>query len=174
MPDDLFSKDAEYTIDSCSLMAIFNDTPWISKKINPGLWERVRELITDGTIMSHTAVLAEIKKDGTKGQELYDWAHANEHVFKDYELIIEGDIIKTMSAKYKNFVNNGGKPSAEYADPWLIAQAKSKKLTIISEETWSGSLDLAKHKLPNVCGDPLFGVRCINLWGLASERSWVF
>jgi hypothetical protein len=50
-------------------MAPFNDEPWTSKKTTPGLWERIAALIEDGTIVSHAQVLAEIKKDGTKGEE---------------------------------------------------------------------------------------------------------
>lgn len=174
MLDDLFSKPAEYTIDSCSLMAIFSETPWVSKNTNPGLWDRVRQLIADGIIISHAEVLAEIKKDGKKGEELYDWAHANEHTFKQHEEDTEGEIIRSMSAKYKIFVNNAGKPTDAYADPWLIAQAKRNKLKIISEERRTGSSDPAKHKLPNVCDDPLFGIKCLTLWELTKERNWIF
>jgi len=62
----LFSKAAVYTIDSCSLMAMFNDEPWTSKSITPGLWERVAGLIAEGIIISHMEVLAEIKTDGNR------------------------------------------------------------------------------------------------------------
>ncbi|MBI5220442.1 MAG: DUF4411 family protein [Candidatus Liptonbacteria bacterium] len=174
MPGDLFSKPAEYTIDSCSLMSIFSETPWISKSVNPGLWERIKELMAEGVIISHAEVLAEIKKDGKKGEELYNWAHANEHIFKNHDEDIEGKIIRSMSVTYKVFVNNKNKASDVYADPWLIAQAKLHKLKIISEETHSGSTDPENYKLPNVCDDPLFGVKCLNLWELVTERGWTF
>jgi hypothetical protein len=51
--DDLFSKPPEYTIDSCALMAIFNDESWTSKKITPGLWERISVLMGAGVIIYH-------------------------------------------------------------------------------------------------------------------------
>lgn len=174
MPDDLFSKPAVYTIDSSSLMAIFSDTPWVSKNTNAGLWDRIQMMINEGIIVSHVEVLAEIKKDGKKGEELFDWAHSHEYVFKKYEENLEGQIIRNMSARYKQFVNNGGKPSEAHADPWLIAQAKRRKLVIISEETLSGSADPARWKLPNVCADPSFGVQCINLWALTQQQNWKF
>jgi len=170
--DNLFSKPAEYTIDSCSLMAMFNDEPWTSKKTTPGLWERISALIADGVIISHAEVLAEIKKDGQKGEELFNWANVNVHIFKAHAIEIEGPIIRSMSAKYNTFVTNYGKTADAYADPWLIAQAKSKGLKIITQETSSGSPK--KPRLPNVCNDPAFNVKCINLLELTIERQWVF
>lgn len=122
---DLYSKPAEYTIDSSSLMAMFNDEPGTSKKVIPGLWERVSQLIGEGIIISHAEVLVEIKKDGKKGEELFNWANANKHVFKAHDEHPEGAVIKGMSSRYRAFVNNYGKPSDAYADPWLIAQANA-------------------------------------------------
>jgi len=174
MPDDLFSQPPEYTIDSSSLMEIFGVTSWASKKIIPGLWEKVEELITQGIIISHTEVLAEIKKDGTKGEELFNWAHAHEHVFQTHQFETEGKIIRSMSSKYKAFVNNTGKASDIFADPWLIAQAKIRGLKIISEENRSGSKDPARFKIPNVCDDTEFGIKCLKLYDLTQERGWKF
>ncbi len=77
-----------------------------------------------------------------------------------------------MSSKYKQFVNQ--KINNVNADPWLVAQAKNLGLKLISEETFSNSPDLAKHKIPNVCRDPLFKVDCINLSELVRERGWTF
>jgi hypothetical protein len=169
---DLFSKPAEYTIDSSSLMAMFNDEPWTSKRITPGLWERVSSLISEGVIISHAEVLAEIKKDGVKGEELFSWANANATIFISHDVLGEGAIIRSMSPRHKWFVNNGGKPNEAYADPWLIAQAKCKKLKIISQETRSGNQ--SKPKLPNVCEGPLFNIRCLSLLDLVTEQKWTF
>lgn len=172
MANDLFSKPALYTIDSSSLIAIFGDESMLSKKYIPGLWDRILDLINQGVIISHVEVFHELKKDGTKGEELFEWARANEAVFRDYKWEAEGRIIKTMSPKYNGFVN--AKISSIHADPWLVAQAKSKKIKIISEETMSYSADVKKYKLPNVCADPAFDVGCIDLWGLTKEQNWKF
>lgn len=140
MSDNLFAKQPQYTIDSCALMAIFNNEPWVSKDANPGLWRRIEALVLEGIIISHAEVLAEIKKDGKKGEALYAWAHTHETIFQPHRENVEGDIIRAMSVKYKVFVANKGDRSSSYADPWLIAQAKSRKLKIISQEKLSGSL----------------------------------
>lgn len=167
----LFTKSAEYTIDSSALMAMFNDEPWTSKKVNAGLWERIADLINEGVIISHAEVLAEIKKDGVKGEELFNWAHSNVAIFKPHDEE-EGKIIGTMSGHYGEFVNNYGKPSDAHADPWLIAQAKTRGLKIISQETPSGNPKTPK--LPNVARDPQYGVPVLDLWRLANERGWQF
>src|SRR3989344_4465293 len=124
MGSDLFSKPATYTIDSSSLMAMFDDSPWTSQKVTPGLWARVSELIGSGVIISHAEVLLEIKKDGEKGEELYSWAQNNKHIFKDYNEHAEGKIIRSMSTRFKGFVN--AKINHVHADPWLVAQAKHR------------------------------------------------
>jgi hypothetical protein len=170
--DDLFSEPPIYTIDSCALMAMFNDELWTSKRTTPGLWNRVATLIADGTIISHAEVLAEIKTDGIKGEELFTWANAHKAVFKAHDTHSEGDLIRSMSAKYRDFVNNYGKARDVYADPWLIAQAKTLSLKIISQETSSGNP--RTPKLPNVCSDPAFRVPCLNLFQLSRDMDWKF
>lgn len=172
MNENLFTKPPRYTIDTSSLIEIFGTEKMVSKRYTPGLWEGILDLIAQGVIVSHIEVLNEIKKDGNKGEELYDWAHANKHIFRDYDWINEGRVIRSMSPKYESFVN--GKTSHVHADPWLVAQAKFSGLTIISEEQPSGSKDVTRHKLPNVCADPLFNVKCINLLGLIREQGWTF
>jgi len=172
MQGDLFKKPPEYVIDSCSLMDIFNDTPWVSKEVNPGLWQAVSEMIENGIIISHAEVFAEIKTDGKKGTELFDWAQENSDVFKPHNILKEGEVIRSMTSKYKAFVNN--KVGSVHADPWIIAQAKVFGLKIITEETMSGSSNPEKFKIPNVCQDPKFNIPCLNLWELTMERGWKF
>jgi hypothetical protein len=173
MQVDLFSKPAQYTIDSCSLMDIFNDAPvWTSKAITPGLWSRIESMIADGTIISHIEVFQEIKTDGKKGVELYDWAQLNKQIFRDHRPEIEGPVIAQMTAKYSEFVN--GKLGSAHADPWLIAQAKCDGLKVITEETFSGSARPSGIRIPNVCADQLFGVKTLNLIELAQEQGWQF
>jgi PIN domain nuclease of toxin-antitoxin system len=172
MEGDLWSKPPLYTIDSCSLIDIFGSEKMVSKDITPGLWKKILELIEQGVIVSHIEVFQEIKKEGTKGEELYDWTHMNPTIFKDYDWAQEGPIIRVMSPKYDAFVN--AKVGNIHADPWLIAQAKSRKITLITEEKFSTSPNVKKHKLPNVCSDPLFNVKSIDLVGLIKEQGWKF
>jgi hypothetical protein len=172
MTDDLFSKPAEYTIDSSSLMAIFGDEPWTSKKITTGLWRNVSALIEQGIIISHEEVLLEIKKDEDKGEELFTWAHAHNQVFRPHDERGEGAVIRLMSTEFKDFVNR--KLDHVYADPWLIAQAKHRGIKIISEERLSTSPHPKNWAIPNVCADSAFQVVCLDLWGLAKEQKWTF
>jgi len=172
MEDNLFSEPPQYTIDSSSLMDIFGDEKMVSKNVTPGLWENIIILINNGIIISHIEVLQEIKKDSTKGEELYSWAHKTRNFFKDYNWTAEGRVIRAMSTKYANFVN--AKTNHIHADPWLVAQAKHRGIKLITEETFSNSSDVKKHRLPNICADPVFNVGCINLLNLIKEQNWQF
>jgi len=172
MGDDLFSKPAEYTLDSSALMDIFGDSEWPSMRVTPGLWDRISQLISDGTIVSHFEVLREIKTDGRKGIALYDWAHRHSHIFKDYREHSEGKVIRAMSGKYKAFVNRS--ISDVYADPWLIAQAKCDGLTIITQEKLTDSPNLSKWNMPNICKDAGINVECLTLLELTKKCGWKF
>jgi hypothetical protein len=154
-------SEPKYTIDSSTLMDIFSDTPWISRKDNPTLWEKIEDLIKSGEVISHIEVYKEIKTDGKKGEELYTWAQANKSIFANHDEEHEGPVIRAMSKSYKDFVND--KVGTEHADPWLIAQAKVRNLTIITEE---------KGGIPAVCRDPDFNVRFVSLWELIKEQKW--
>lgn len=165
---DLFTKPPEYTIDSSSLIELFNGDSPLAKAYTPGLWNRVLEMIEDGTMISHVQVFQEIKE----GDELYEWVRDHAVIFKDYMLPDEGDVIREMSHDYKAFVN--AKVDSTHADPWLIAQAKCLKLTVISEETPSMSADKVKAKIPNVCRDPRFNVPCQSLFELIKTKGWSF
>jgi hypothetical protein len=171
MQDDLFTTLAEFTIDSSSLMDIFNEGSWTSKKVNSGLWKRVEELIDSGAIISHAEVLAEIKMEGEKGEDLFNWAQDHKPIFKPH-LASEGAVIRSMSPKYEAFVNRV--VGSEYADPWLIAQAKVRNIVIITEEKKSRSPDLAKCAIPNVCDDPAYAVRYMSLFDLTTHMGWTF
>jgi hypothetical protein len=172
MEGDLFSKPPEYTIDTSSLIEIFDDVSLASRKTTPGLWEKILDLMREGVIISHIEVLLEIKKEASAGEGLYDWAHDNKDIFRDYAYETEGRVIRSMSTKYRAFVN--GKIKSVHADPWIIAQAKCKKIKIISEETRNSARDIKNYRLPDVCTDPIFGIECVNLLELVKERNWKF
>src|ERR1700680_1558574 len=167
---DLFSQPPEYTIDTSSLIEVFNGDSMLAKAHTPGLWNRLLEMIADGRIISPIEVFVEIKA-GDK-DELYDWAQANAGIFRDYSLPDEGNVIRTMSPRYSPFVN--AKIGRAPADPWLVAQAKCSGITVLSEETFSMSPDVAKAKLPNVCRDPAFNVPCCTLFELVKAKGWSF
>jgi len=167
----LFSKPALFTIDTSSFLEIFRDDGRHSKKHFPSLWNDVCQLIADGTMLSHVQVYNEI----SPGDELHTWAKANKDLFLEYDLPAEGDVIKSLTGDYKDFVNAKVKPVN--ADPWLIAQAKVRGLTIVTEEVGTTGFNKPKPRnmrIPDVCGDPIINVRCITLLGLIQDRGWKY
>lgn len=172
MEGDLFSKPARYTIDTSSLIDIFGTEKMVSREFVPGLWKKISEWLEDGSMISHVEVLKEIRKDGRRGDALYEWAQAHSDVFKDYDWTREGRVIRGMSPMYEKFVD--AKIGAHHADPWLVAQAKVRGLILVSEEKRYNGLETARAKIPNVCEDAAFAVKCIDLTGLVRDEGWTF
>lgn len=166
----LFSKPPEYTIDTCCFFEIFRDNGRHTKASYPTLWKDICELISQGIIISHIEVFKEIEP----GDELHTWAAKNKNVFSDYVIPAESSVIASMTTKYKDFVN--AKVKSVHADPWLIAQAKTQNLKIITEELLTtGSVPKPKSmRIPDVCADPILNIPCINLLGLIKERGWKY
>jgi len=172
MQKDLFSGQIRYTIDMCSLLEMFRDGRKYPRGVFRSLFEDVCNLVSGNIIVSHIEVFNEIKNGSFgKTDELYKWALNNKYAFKDYDMLDEPNIIKQMSSKYTEWVND--KLSSTNADPWLIAQAKCNNWKIITEEgLTTGSTPRKKIRIPDVCKD--FGVKCINLLELIIEQRWSY
>ncbi len=154
-----------YTIDTGSLIKMFRDDSVYSKKHFKSLWENVSKLFSEGVIISHIEVFEEIKNGGID-DDLFIWAKANKGFFLDYDIPKETNVIADIGEKFMSFSHQKKEKSA-HADPWLVAQAKSQGLTVITEEAKTGG-----EKIPKVCQE--FGVDCIDLLGLIKKYNWVF
>ena len=62
------------------------------------------------------------------------------------------------------------RPHKGQADPFVIALARIRGATVVTEEGVTGSAK--RPKIPFVCGH--YGVACINLVGLMRAEDWVF
>lgn len=71
-------------------------------------------------------------------------------------------------AQHPRLIGVGNQRSG--ADPFVIALAKARDGTVVTEETESRNLN--KPKIPDAC-DAL-GVRRTNLVGFIQEQGWVF
>ena len=160
----LFATVPVYVIDTCSLNEFLQGDRKYPKDIFKTLWEKIYPMILSGEIISHEEVRLEIQDGGIK--ECVDWINELDHkkMFKSYEYQEEGKIISQIGAKYPVFLHQK-KLKPFHADPWLVAQAKNRKLIIITEENYD------KGKIPDVC--KFMGVECINVLGLIKKNSWV-
>jgi len=98
---------------------------------------------------------------------LSDWAKKNKKMFKQLSLKTEIDEATDIINKYPQLINPDNPQKT--ADPFIIAFAKCRELTVITSESFDL---LGKPKIPLVCRHK--GVRCINNLALIKEQGWIF
>jgi hypothetical protein len=168
--DDL-PQEAKYTIDSSSLIYIFNQgTGRFYKGIFPSLWNDLETLFEEQKAISHRMVQKELVQGD---DELAEWVNNHPEYF--YENIPkEAPIIDIIAQKVSpEFVTRSTKP--EYADPWIIAQAKYGNLILVNEEVRSPNPRPAKNfKIPDVCKDEHIEVETTDLFHLILAENWSY
>jgi hypothetical protein len=115
------------------------------------LWTKIAEAIDSGTVVSCDEVFTEIS---IGDDELIEWAKLRKEAFLTSGLDVQR-MVRDVLLKYPGLVT--GTRKANSADPFVIALAKQKDCTLVSDETWAG--DGQPVKIPNVCA--LYGVRLI-------------
>ena len=133
------------------------------------LVSKIDELISRGECSAVDLVREEIEAVGTP--ELRVWAKSNKALFLplDPEVQVEA---ASIEARYPDLMD----PKSPYqsADAYVIALAKVKGGTVVSQETSAAEKRSAKrtHYIPDVCRD--LGIPCINLLGLIRREKWTF
>ena len=143
-------------------MQPWNDT--YPRAIFGTFWERFEELIESGDAVAIGEVFTELEK---RDDDLCSWAKARKEMFIPAEEDIQIALREVLGLSEKMVGSQKGRNAA---DPWVIALAKARGLTVVTMELGSGNL--AKPKIPDVCA--ALGVTCINVIGLAQEQGWSF
>jgi predicted nucleic acid-binding protein len=121
--------------------------------IAPGLWDEFDRLATDGTICSPEEVRLELR---AKSDALAEWIKDRPQLFVD----LDGEQMVATHEVLAQFPKLAGKLSNRYhADPFVVALARVRGLTVVTEENPVSTPE--RPRIPLVCQH--FGVRCINL-----------
>lgn len=163
----------EYTIDLDALANLFRKDHKYYKGRFTKLWNDIENLFITGKMISHIEVLREIKGNNGNKDELYLWSVRNKEYFlSDYGLLEQG-VIGEISILSEKFLN--AKTKSPHADPWIIAQAKIKKLTVVTEEVCKGPMVKPdKYGIPDICTRLNPKISCINLRKLIDKENWVY
>lgn len=149
----------------------FDTSSWIEAGVRtypranfPRLWEQIENLIAKGELVSPDEVLRELEK---RDDDLFDWAKQQKGLFValDEETQIAVAAVLRTHPRFAAQITGRNQ-----ADPFVIALAKARKLTVVSEEKGPGSAD--KPKIPEAC--KTHDVRCIRLLDLIRELGWKF
>jgi len=150
----------KYVIDTSTFIQIFKMYP---QDIFRNLWLKFEEYLATEIIISHEEVYNELSE---KSDELSKWSKLRKSSFYRHAFEAETEFITQIGIKYPNFII---KPKKYYADPWIIAQAKVKKLKIITEER----INRNSERIPKIAKE-MFEVECVSLIDLMKKESWTF
>ena len=128
----------------------------------PAIWSHMDIAAKNGEIFLIDEVVLEL---GRKADDVYDWVIQRETMIVSISKEIQIHLAEIMS-KYGRLVDT--KRNRSGCDPWVIALAKSRGLTVVTAEKASGNL--TKPKIPDVCKD--LGISCIEIIDFFRTQGW--
>ena len=135
------------------------------RDIYPSVWNKIDELMANGTIISSREVYDELLRND---DSLSGWAKSR----KEYFLPSEIPIQEKVSPKfYQSIVDLlRVERNKNNADPFVIALAQEQHCVLVTEEVRTNSLNAPK--IPNICD--AYGVTCINFVSFIREMKLTF
>lgn len=152
----------KYCIDTSSILTGWRHS--YPPEVFPGLWDKLNELIQNGELISTEEVLHELEK---KDDEVYKWALDRKIMFIE----IDDDIqvaVREILQNHKRLLDTRKNRSG--ADPFVIALAKIRGCTVVTNEQLTNSPD--RPHIPDVCKS--FNIPTVSLLDLIKEKGWVF
>ena len=154
-----------FCIDSSSLIISMRDIYPIESF--PGLWSQLGKAFKSGEVISSIIVYEEIEKGEDK---LVSWVKEYKEYFvkpNKQQLLKAEQLVN----KYEGFVDP--QATRESADPYLVALAEEKDLTLVTEENFVyRQLNTRTIKIPNVCEEEK--IRCIKIVQMIRNFGWKF
>lgn len=152
----------QYCIDTSALLDGW--VRWYPPDTFRTLWENIEGLIDGDIIIAPEEVLVELAK---KDDDVHKWAKKNKKLFvapsKDIQSATS-DILR----EFPRLVDT--RKQRSQADPFVIAVAKTYKLTVVTEEKKPGTID--RPTIPIVCNH--FKIKCIRLLDMIRDQGWKF
>ena len=154
-----------YVFDTSSLRSLQHFYPSVFKSI----WDGLDVLIQQKNLISTREVWNEIERQNVSADVL-SWAKQNKQIFTtpsaaELQFVAQIFQIKHFQSLIGEQQRLKGTP---VADPFVIACAKIKGGTVVTEE----QLKPQAAKIPNVCAH--FNVPCIDLEKFMQQQAWAF
>lgn len=132
--------------------------------IYPSLWNKIGELMADGTIISSQEVYDEI---AVGGDDLEKWAKVRKECFLPSEVPIQ-ETVREILQNHRGLVEGGSKKNS--ADPFVIALARNNRCKVVTEEVRTHNSNAPK--IPDVC--EAYDIECIDFVGFSREVKFAF
>jgi hypothetical protein len=115
-----------------------------------------------GEILVIDEVVLELKR---KDDGIHTWVEAREAMIVPIDGEVQQHLSEIMS-KYPRLVDTRKNRSG--CDPWVIAVARSRALTVVTGEKSTGNL--LRPKIPDVCKD--LNIPCIEIVDFFRKQGW--
>lgn len=128
----------------------------------PTIWTHMDQAARNGEIFVVEEVVLELKR---KDDGIHDWIEDREAMI----VALDGDLqtrVSLIMSRHPRLVDTKKKRSV--CDPWVIALAQARGLTVVTGE--KATRNLAKPKIPDVCKD--LGLPCIEIVDFFRKQGW--
>jgi hypothetical protein len=150
-----------YVFDTSSFIRAWHEAYPID--VMQTFWIRLHDAIIGGLVVAPDEVLRETSK---RSDELHKWLkEREEHCIVSIDDDLEEAVVELLEKNPRMAMNRKG---ASAADAWVVALAKIRRGTVISEETMTDSQK--RPKIPGVCKDN--NVNCENLLAFMRALKW--
>jgi predicted nucleic acid-binding protein len=128
----------------------------------PTIWSQMDVSAKNGEIFVIEEVVRELEK---KDDGIHGWIKERETIIVPIDDEVQKHVVQIMS-KYSRLVDT--KKNRSVGDPWVVALALVRGLTVVTGEKASGNL--AKPKIPDVCKD--LGLPCVEMVDFFRKQGW--
>lgn len=153
----------KYSVDASSIIQAWTNRYPID--VLPAFWEDLESLIENGDLRVIDEVYEEIKR---KEDKLFAWVKVRPSLIVELDEEVQAAVTEIL-ASHRYLVEE--KRGRSGGDPFVIALAKVRGLTVVTEERMSPS-PARKPKIPDVCS--AYAIRCINVLDLIRENGWIY
>jgi hypothetical protein len=129
----------------------------------PRIWGQMHVAAQAAIIHMSDEVANELSR---KDDGAHEWVKARPNLIVPLDSEIEKHVQELMG-RYPRLVDT--KKGRSGCDPFVIAVARQRNLTVITGENATGKI--AVPKIPDVCAD--LGIRCIRILDFFREQKWV-
>lgn len=155
----MLSTPAKYAIDTSALLEAY--VRRYPPDIWPSLWQsKLDQLAETGLLVAPLDVYEDLRK---RDDEIFAWVGQHKAMLIDIDQF-EPELAGIM-AEFPRLVH--AKSGKSGSDPMVIALARARDLTVVSEE---GVSQINNPKIPFVCNQ--IGIRHINLLEFIREQRW--
>jgi len=157
-----------YVFDTSSLSKLKHFFPGVFKSV----WTGLDGLVQSGDLISTREVWNEIVERGEVDPHTNQWLKSRKQIFTTPtpdELRFVAQIFRVPH--FQSLIGEKQRlKGTPVADPFVIACAKIRKGTVVTEERFKPNA----AKIPNVCQHASVGVPCIDLEEFMQKQGWSF